>query len=266
MEPLNFGNFLILVIGLSALQLRRARADGRRAPGAGWGTVLLAAIALFVIGVNSRGAILGSIAAAAALVVFVTTPRQMIAVMRVSLVWILVMSVAGGLFVQARYKGGLPVFAQYFASRLTSAVQAGNRVDQDWQLMAPLLEAHPLLGVGFGNLPFYWGRLEGSMPKGVTEAGGLYLRLLAEVGIIGTALYLAFVATLLLGLIRTGRRRSVAPEYRWSAVALFFVLAADAIQRVALVGIATDVHLWVEFGMAAALPQIAAANTTPEAS
>jgi len=255
-EPLNFGNFLILVIGLSALQWQRARAR-RHVARFAWAAVLGVAIMLFLVGVNSRGAMYGSVAAAMSLIVFVTRPRQLFRASRTVLAWMVCLAILGGVFVQVRYKGGLPVFASYFASRFSEAVQGGNRVQQDWVQMKPLVERHLLFGVGFGNLPFYWGELEGSMPRGITEAGGLYLRLVAEVGIVGTLLYLGFIAAVLWGLLRAGRRRATLPELRWCAATLFFIIAADAVQRVALVGLATDTHLWVEYGLAIVITKLA---------
>ena len=89
------------------------------------------------------------------------------------------------------------------------------------------------------------------------DAGGLYSRLLVEVGLIGTLLYLMFVVAILAGLAMVARRPTVDDDMRRYAGAVFFSIVADGVQRLSFVGIATDAHLWVMFGLGLALIELA---------
>ncbi len=78
------------------------------------------------------------------------------------------------------------------------------------------------------------------------------MRLLSEFGIIGTVLYLGFVASIWLGLVRV-LRRCRDPQLRRFAFAALISLSAYMITRVASVGLFTEIYFWMMFAMGVAV-------------
>ena len=260
-EPANFANFLLFVMAFMFVRLRRSSTHGQRLL---WGLTTGATILLFFFAVNSRGAIYGALLALIATVVlFARSFGEFRATAGRLVLWTGGLALVIALFVQLSYVGGVPKFVEYSQLRLTSALDASNKVATDWQIVGEVFRTHPLYGVGFGNLTYYVGQVEGVQLMGVTDAGGLYQRLLAEVGIPGTMLYVLFLTSILLRLWRVGRT-STEPHYVNFSRALFFAISADSIQRVSLVGIATDAYLWVALGLAIALVELANAAACPD--
>jgi len=244
-EPLNFGNYLLVVIGgLWGF----ARLSGRRRL-----TLLTlgAVLFLFLVGVNSRGAMFGAGAALVAMTAFAAAPWQLVKAL-VKLVVAVV--VVGGLVlvVAPLVVPGMSVawLIDFFVLRLTAAFGPEARIWTDLQDVGVVWRQYPLFGVGFGNLPFYLAQTSQGIGAGVVDAGSLYTRVLAETGVAGLILWVGFVGRLLMVLVRTGRDGTREPATRTLAMALYFIVVADAVSRFANVGIATDVHIWVVYGLA----------------
>lgn len=263
-EPANFANFLLLFMPLAAYVGRLAETRRRRLS---WMAFNFLTAVLFLLAVNSRGAVFGAVGAALAMVVMIRSRREFVSAITVVTLWAVATTVIIIIAVQLMYVGGLSAFGEYFQRRFGS-IGGPNRVVHDWRYVAMVFEDNPIYGVGFGNLTFYLGQLEGITLKGVADAGGLYQRLLAETGIIGTGLYMCFVSTIAWQLVRVARQSPIV-EHVWLARMLFFWLVADAIQRISTVGLATDAHLWVGFGLCVSLiglawrPSDAAHETRP---
>jgi Flp pilus assembly protein TadD len=80
---------------------------------------------------------------------------------------------------------------------------SGSGRYQLWQAAVDANETEPLTGIGAGTFEYFWAR-DGTLSGFVRDAHSLYLESLAEVGIIGLAIILALLATV----IGTGIRRA----------------------------------------------------------
>src|SRR2546423_229868 len=85
---------------------------------------------------------------------------------------------------------------------------AGNDLDRIglWQSALIVWSKSPVIGVGAGNLTSYMERFSlfgiGLVLQGYQQAHNIFLELLAEIGVIGLLLFLAFVAAVVVGLAR----------------------------------------------------------------
>jgi hypothetical protein len=91
-------------------------------------------------------------------------------------------------------------------SRLTAG--GGNRYDF-WRVALNEFSDHPLEGVGAGNYPADY-FLQRRQDQDISQPHSLPLQTLAELGLVGGVLLLAFVAAAVAGLWRRARRRTVA--------------------------------------------------------
>jgi hypothetical protein len=80
------------------------------------------------------------------------------------------------------------------AQRFDSASGSGRY--QYWQAALKANAEHPLTGNGPGTYEYWWAQ-HGTIPGPVRDAHSLYLQALAETGIVGFSLILAFVGTVL---------------------------------------------------------------------
>lgn len=257
MEPLNFANYLLFALPLAYVALRRLRGGWRILS---WAVLLAGPIAFLLT--NSRGALLAAGAAALSLLLLVRSLRVLVRGTTRAAVLVVALAIAGGVVFTRLVPGlSLPRVLAMFTSRVTIGLDDPARVisDEAWQTFL----ANPILGVGFGNLPFYMpiSSLGGAF---LVDAPNAYLRLLAETGVIGTLLYMAFLISLLWGIARVARA-APAGELRWMGGAIYFALVADSVQRLSFVGIATDTHLWVLFGLAIALIRLGRASAAAPA-
>ena len=95
-------------------------------------------------------------------------------------------------------------------SRLGTA--AGSHRYQYWVAAVHAFDSKPLIGIGPGTFQFYWAQ-HGSIYEFVRNAHSLYLETLAETGVLGGALVIAFLLLLLVsGVARALRAR--APDAR----------------------------------------------------
>ena len=67
---------------------------------------------------------------------------------------------------------------------------------QFWQSAVDANASDPLLGIGPGTFEYWWDR-EGTLPISVRDAHSLYFEVLAELGIVGAVLIIAFVVAVL---------------------------------------------------------------------
>jgi hypothetical protein len=82
------------------------------------------------------------------------------------------------------------------SGRLASA--AGQNRYQLWSAAVKENASEPLTGTGSGTFEFWWAR-NGDVPEIVRDTHSLYLQTLGELGIVGLALLLAFLLTVLIG-------------------------------------------------------------------
>ncbi len=93
-------------------------------------------------------------------------------------------------------------------SRLGTA--AGSHRYQYWVAAVHAFESKPLIGIGPGTFQFYWAE-HGSLYEYIRNAHSLYLETLAETGVLGGALIVAFLLLLLVaGVARALRARAPA--------------------------------------------------------
>lgn len=110
------------------------------------------------------------------------------------------------------------------SSRLSSG--GGNGRWQLWQAAWDGVEEHPLVGLGSGSFSTYWSR-NATIPGQIHNAHNLYLETLAELGIVGTLLLVAFFGALLAGAVLAARRAW--PELRPAAAGGTGALVAFAV-------------------------------------
>lgn len=86
-------------------------------------------------------------------------------------------------------------------------VDPGNngRLDH-WKVALQGFERNPVTGLGAGTYPALWAELRDNPRLKVEDAHSLYIELLAEVGIVGFALLLASLGTILVAVARRMRR------------------------------------------------------------
>lgn len=155
----------------------------------------------------------------------VSIPRR---VTRLSTVAAAVFAVVG--FVALGGPGAAERAFEDFKSTEFTAVDV-NRFEsvsgnQRWQYWTAALDANasaPLNGIGPGTYQFWWAA-NGSEPTFIKDAHSLYLEVLAELGLIGLLLLLAFLVLLLTGLGRAWQR-SVGGERKLLAGAIAGVAA-----------------------------------------
>jgi len=247
-EPKNLANYLLIASILAMAHLRWQCSGLRRCF-----TLLTIALAMTVfLFTNSRGAYIGAMCALVAAVIH-----------RGSLSLFLKSLAAVAAVVVAVYLLVLPILVPDI--NLQAAVDmAIERSEQSlalegrktaWDTAIEIFKAHPLVGVGFGNISFYMAAAEGL--NQVVDVPSLYLRLLAELGVVGLAIFFVFILRVLAGAFVEGRRHGLD---RWTSAmcaAVFAAMIGDLVQRVSFVGLATDAYLWVLWGLAVAISTIA---------
>jgi putative inorganic carbon (HCO3(-)) transporter len=133
---------------------------------------------------------------------------------------------------------GTGPFASSQASTLVarlSTIGSGSGTDPRhfiWHFTPGIIEAHPLIGVGAGQFPFYSIKVPGgTLYEGepVPHAHNLALQLAAETGILGLTAFLAFLAFLFYAAAKALRARSgeIRPETVAIGVSLVGFLVAN---------------------------------------
>lgn len=101
--------------------------------------------------------------------------------------------------------------------RLGSA--AGQSRYQFWSAAAEQNATRPFTGTGSGTFEFWWNR-SGDVEEIVRDTHSLYLQTFGELGIVGLALLVAFLATVLVGGARIGLHGRSDEPRSWAAAAL----------------------------------------------
>ncbi len=137
---------------------------------------------------------------------------------------------------------------------------AGSRW-AEWQYGFAVYQEHPLLGVGLGLLPFYLDThvpsgelstwfIESLLPGGKGEpmmhTRNLYIRLLAETGLVGLWVFLAFQLAVLGAALQLAL--SPDPEARWAGWAGMIAMAAIFLLAIGFDSLALP-HHWVVYGL-----------------
>lgn len=206
-------------------------------------------LAFGLVATQSRGGLIG--AAVVAVVAFLVLKEQRARLLTV---------VALCLSVMALYLVSVPSGWE----RLTRTDDGGNGRSSLWTVAWRVAEDHPLLGVGLNNFPAVaadYTRAPGQLtfvnlivdsPHFVHNT---YLQVLTELGVVGFALFIAFVGSALLRL----RRRLIAARAQRDRRAVADLSAVS----IALVGLlatftfvsgALDKRLWVLLALATVLP------------
>jgi O-Antigen ligase/Tetratricopeptide repeat len=100
---------------------------------------------------------------------------------------------------------------------------AGNGRWQWWQSAVDEFQTRPLIGRGAGSFEAWWAQ-HGNLPFFVRDAHSLYLETLAELGIVGLALLVAFLLSV--GATGVGRLHRVGGEERSAVAALLAAFVA----------------------------------------
>ncbi len=252
-EPIGLATFLLfagpLVAALAFGQRRRARRWGML-----FGCVGMAAL---FVAANSRAALIGSALALGLVLLLVRTWQARI----VFLVVLIVVATAFGavVWLAAEDLWSADLVWVVVAERVGSVATLRGRTDartaaeEFYAEPRAIFAEHPLLGVGIGNLPFYV--LHGGEGAQVATAGSLYVQLLTEGGIVGTGLFLAFVGSVCLSLLRVILGTSDPALHRFALASLTSVIAV-LVTWIAVPGLYTDTYLWVMLALAVAIPRL----------
>ena len=141
----------------------------------------------------------------------------------------------------------------YLAAALEGVPGAQGQIGRGYTRQLEVFKENPILGVGFGNYPFYASE-RGALVR-LQSTFSMYLRLLTELGLLGTALFLLFVGRILWLLYKVITRMpnsSLAPFARAALLSTIGVMIA----RVGLDGLNTDSYMWVMLGTGLAIAQL----------
>jgi hypothetical protein len=160
-------------------------------------------------------------------------------------------------------RGDIMAPLKFYGARLESVTNVvdylGSNEDAASQLLRSyrnqrrVFEDNPLLGVGLGNYTFFFVRESGEIAMASTFS--LYWRLLTELGLVGTSLFLLFVGTIFWKSLRAFKytHPELKPFLRASILALIGVMVA----RVGSDGLYTDNYIWVMLGAGVAIQRLA---------
>lgn len=252
LEPLYYANFLLVPLLYFAASFLRGEDKH---------PVLLLLIVAQIILTVSRGAIIAG--ALGLIVVFILMGRKAKRRQLLSLGGLIILGVALALNLTStqfassvKTQSGVTVVNEEKAIAVVE--QATNLTVQDdrlrnRQLAIDAFVARPLFGIGPGNFSqFAKDKFEGYRPDpGYIIVNNEPLELLAEAGLIGFSLFLAFVALLWWRLVRLAWKLNGSVAAIWpSAIAAYLVAMAVQYQAFSTLYI---VHLWVVLGIGLAL-------------
>jgi len=95
----------------------------------------------------------------------------------------------------------------------------------------------------------------------VVDVPSLYLRLLAELGVVGLLAFLLFIGSVLWAFLKIRDRARFDATLFVFCTGLFSAVLGDLVQRASFVGIATDAYLWVLWGLAISIVRIVRTET-----
>jgi O-antigen ligase len=137
---------------------------------------------------------------------------------------------------------------------------AGGPIGRNYAVPLRIFREHPIFGVGMGNYPFYYTQADPDYSQGqslvqVASTFSLYLRLLTELGVVGTSIFLLFVGAILWRLFRV-LKSSVELKLRPFATATIVTIVGVMIAKVGVDGLYTDSWLWVTLAVGVAIPHL----------
>jgi len=177
------------------------------------------------------------------------------------------LSVAFILLPLAGGQGSLMLPITFYQERLASVLYymdnlrredavAHAKIGREYSGPVNVFQKNPTLGVGLGNFSFYVG---GSAPVDMHSTNNMYLRLLIELGIVGTSFFLLFLGRVLWVLFKFLWRSSNS-TLRPFALASFIAIVGVMIAIGATEGLYTHSYLWVMFAMGVAVVRVAGSN------
>lgn len=261
-EPLDLSIFLLFGIPYSIASLASEKSPALKVVKIGF--ILLGCL-LFMVA-NSRASLL-AIPVIVALILWLAPSHVARFKMLLSgvLVYLLVALV---IFPLAGGNGDVRSPVGFFTERMVSLKNiganlreepGGQSIGRGYSKPFTVFREHPIFGVGLGNYPFYYSELVDSPVVVLATTFSLYFRLLTELGIVGTSIFLMFVSTILWRLLRVIKRSSDR-MLRSIAIATLIAIVGVMIARVGLDGLYTDSYIWVMLGAGAAIPLLANRN------
>ncbi|MGI8929708.1 MAG: O-antigen ligase family protein [Candidatus Limnocylindria bacterium] len=147
--------------------------------------------------------------------------------------------------------------------RVVSSDGGGSGRTELWSLALRMTQDHPFLGVGFGNFDtevIHYVREPGQLESVELVLSrsqvvhNAYLQALCETGVIGLALLVLVLGTLLRLTYRAGTRFDRRGEQRMATIArAVFVAQLSGLTALAFISFGADQRLWLLFGLGAAL-------------
>ncbi len=204
---------LMLVLALALVSTRGPLLRLRPLLGA-----LAAAFFLLQLATQSRSGLLGC--AAGLLVIGIALNRRLLTRGLLTPLAVVGVAAAGALVYERSY------VVKVVQSRLNTTTGGSKTHTAIYQLIGPVLDSHPALGLGLNNFAVYY-----AFRTGRTDFGphSFYVSTLTETGIIGGAayvLFIVFIAERIRRIIRAGRERAHHPADDGFALGLGWGLAA----------------------------------------
>ena len=262
-EPSNFADFLLFGIPFTIASLSLEKSTVLRIVKVG---IVFLGCMLFVVA-NSRAALL------AIPVIFIAVlwlaPSKIYRLRMLLALGVIYLLIAFVIFPMAGGEADALSPVHYYKERMASltniganlrAEPEGASIGRGYSTPLGIFKDHPIWGVGLGNYPFYYTEFVGSDIIVLGSPFSLYFRLLTELGIVGTSLFLLFVATMLWRLLRfiiSMPRDSINLRLRPFALAALIAIIGVMIARVGLDGLCTDSYIWVMLGVGVVIPWLA---------
>lgn len=257
-EPLDFAAYILFSIPFAVVAASFAKGKISRA--FKLGSIFAAGIAFVVA--NSRAGFVAAAGVIPLVMLFAPSNRIRLALIATGISSVLVISFV--IFPLIGAEAGFEAPARYFKENYESVLTRKGRVGSYNDALL-IFQQNPILGVGIGNFPFHLSREERSVTDTIPTTGSLYLRLLSEFGVIGTTLFLGFVASIGFGILRV-LWRSKDPKLKRFALATLVSLSAFMITRAAAVGLFTESYFWVLLAIGVAVMRLYNAEAMQQAN
>lgn len=140
------------------------------------------------------------------------------------------------------------------AGSLAGDTVSSARLGRGYGLVTEVFTSHPIFGVGLGNYFIAVAEITGG-PVQTATTGSLYLQLLAQVGIVGTSLFLCFVGLILWRLFKAMtflKNHPLRPLALASFISIVGVMGTSA----GIAGLTTDSYIWVALAIGMVIPNI----------
>lgn len=264
-EPLNLGHYLLTALPL-AITLFLYRDGLRRIDRAIWGVGLLPAIIVMAaafLSTIARGAWFGFIGAMGVMMLLsvrtVVGRRALFLALPVGALLCIVAIVA----VSQQYSSWHEMY-QTIANRFDFANPinvAGEQRRPFIPFLFGLWTRYPVLGVGYGNYPFY--QMDAFRTSSITGAYGLFFQALVETGALGLAALLAMIGAYYMIMWRALQRASGGEWWPWLAGSVC-AFTGLLIQHFTF-GDRVSMYVWVFMGLSMAMVNVVNAEVKSQA-